>query len=101
MCVCACVCVCVWVARKDARVPLGEKMIEHAITIEEEMPTDGLPGEHLREPQEIVRPHLVVGNRSQGRPKWDRLIGLLSPAPVSICGENVDVNRIAVEELET
>ena len=88
------------VARPGARVPLGEKMIEHPIAIEEEMSADGLPGEHLREPQEIVRPHLVVGNRSQGRPKWDRLIGLLGLAPVSICGKNVGVNRIAVEELE-
>ena len=51
-------------------------MVEHRVAIKDEAPVEAPPREHVRQPDAIVGPHLVVRDLPEWGPNRDRLVGL-------------------------
>ncbi len=49
-------------------------MIEHELAVEDEAPVDRFAGEYVRQPERVVRPHLVERQRVAREPERDRLV---------------------------
>ena len=78
----------------------SQRVVEHAIAVEDEAAPERAPGEHERDPEAVVGPHLVEGDGVERGPDGDRLVGLAHLARTRVGGEHVALEPVAVGELE-
>ena len=75
-------------------------MVEHFLFVKDELAPYRPAREGMGEPEFVVHPHLVIGYIVFVKPDGRGLLGF-TKLPLVITGdENVDVDRIAIDEIE-
>ena len=76
-------------------------MIEHSVTVKDVPRAEAPPLQDVRDPQVVVLPHLFVGERVDGIPQRYRFLRFRGRARERRRTENMRVQRVPVDELES
>ena len=68
-------------------------MVEQGFLVKGEPPENRVPGEHARQPEPIIVPHLLIGDIIKIEPQWNGFVRFGRCPFISRRGKYIDVNR--------